>query len=605
MNNKDQAKATIWQHKIKAANEHFDKWKNKFNCETLEKYMEGFQWGDSPNELYTLNLFLSTFAIKRPSLLFRQPIYFVEPEPGHFNSMPEEAFNWASNATDILNTFITSDKLNYGENLEMAVVDSMAYFGMVEVGYSAKWIKNPNLKLPEVPGDYDSMDSDEPARSEPTHVPENEWIYVKRIPAHRFRVGGNDCFNIKQTDWCGYYEFYRCEDIKQKGSGFKNTSDIEYSGSRSDEFSTKYNEEDDQLEHSGELIKVWKIWDLRKKQFFIITHDTNIIIYEEPFERLPLFGLRFYKRRKGWYPVPFTFNWKSPQDEINEAREQVRSARRRAKTRYQAVENSIDEDEKDKLLTGPDGVVVTVKMDGAIKPIMHDGLDSAIGTVLQISTTDFNMAAGTSSNERGQVDRTTATETNIVNQRATIRENEEREIIATWLKGIGLEVLYQMIENFTMPIWVKTMSNLGGFFQDVQDLETSWKLLSSEDVGYIDYKINVTVESLSPVANDQEKRKFLELMAIMNQYPQLAMHPDLIREAAFRMDYKNNKVIKAFQQAAIMQMMGQMGAAQNGGMGTGQGGPQNTNVAQQTAEQMQPPDQAEIENQMNAQAVPQ
>ena len=148
-------------------------------------------------------------------------------------------------------------------------------------------------------------------------------------------------------------------------------------------------------------------------------------------------------------------------------------------------------------------------------------------------------------------------------------------------------------------MWVKSTSDLGGFFSDVPEVEANWKMLTSEDLGYIDYKVNVSVESLSPVANDVEKKKFLEFLAIMNQYPQLAIHPELIREAAARLDFKNTKVVKAFQQAATIQAMGQM--AGNPGMQS----PQGPNLGQQTAEQMMPPDQAQIENQLNSQGVPQ
>jgi len=599
MTDKEKLLSNIWKHKISAAQIYFEKWERKFKCKTLEKYMEGFQWTDADEtyEPYVLNLFFATFATKRPSLLFTQPIYYIEPMPVSYDSMPEEAYNWAQNASDVLNTFVTSDKLNYGEELELAIVDALPYFGIVEVGYSANWTINPNANKPIDPLDPLKQEKSD----EPEEIPEQEHIFVKRIPAHRFRVGGNDCSDLRRADWCGYYEFYRTQDLQQKKLGFKNVKELEYAGTHTDEFKTEYNDEENQLETSGDLVKVWKIWDNRKKQFYIITNDTSVILYERPFDRLPLFDIRFFKRRKGWYPIPLSYNWKSPQDEINETREQVRAARRRAKRAYQIKTGNVDNDEVDKLMNGRDGITIWTNQDNAIGVVPNPPLDATLGIVLQTSKDDFNVSAGTTAEQRGEADRVTATQTNVSNQRATIRENEERKIVAKWICRIGLEILYQVIERTTLPIWTKITSDLGGFFKDVPELEYQWKMLQKEDLGYIDYKVNVTVESLSPIANDIEKKKFLEFLAIMNQYPQLATNPDLIREAAFRLDYKNNKVIKAFQQAALLQMVGQVAQGQEN---LGQP-PQPNNMAQMTAEQMMPPDQAQIENQMNTMGVPQ
>jgi hypothetical protein len=589
-----------WDHKIKASNEYFDRWERKFKCKKLEKYFEGFQSyeNDDSYEPYVLNLFSATFAIKEPALLFKKPVFYVDPRPSSTNSLSSSAYEWASNATDLLNTIAAYPDTNLGHSLEMAVIDAGSYFGVVEVQFKTDWETNPAKGLEVTEQDPETGEEVSTGEVESDKIVTKEWIEVKRIPAHRFRVGGNDCSELKKANWCGYYEFMRADEVKK----FKNSKKVTFSGNRTDEFYQGYNEDEEQMELAGDLVKVWKIWDLVEKKSFIMTHSERVVLYEEPFEDLPLFPLRFKKRRKGWYPVPFAFDWKSPQDEINETREQVRSARRRARRLWTMREGAMAPDEMDKIVSGPDGTIAIANSDAPLKPVEYPPLDSSVGLTLQLSKDDFNIVSGTSAEQRGQSDRTTATQASIIDQRATIRDNRDRETVAQWICEIGMEILKQFRNFSTLPFMTKVAHDVGGFFQDVPDIQAEWKAIQAEDLGDIEYQVDITVESLSPVANDQEKKKFMEYLAVISQYPIIATHPDLIMEAAFKLGYKNMKVVRAFQQAAMLQMVGQISQNENSGGITPN---PSDNVGQQTVQQMQPPTQTQIQNQLDATGVPQ
>jgi hypothetical protein len=578
-----------WTHKIRAATDYFKKWEQKFDCQKLDKYYEGFQntLAEQGLDTYTLNLFESTFAIKKPNVMFKQPIFYVEPRPGAADTLPEAAMDFATNAEDLLNTIALDPRTELAESLEMAILDAGSYFGVIEVSFGLKSQPNP------VAGDIDEF-----GEKEPNDIVSDEWMHVKRIPAHRFRVGGNDCATFEKADWCGYYEYMRTKDLTAK-NGFKNIDQVDYPGTRTDEFITEYSEDDNHITTKGDIMLVWRIWDNIEKMAYIMT-EKGVILYEEEFDRLPLFDLRFKRRRKGWYPIPFFYNWKSPQDEINESREQLRAARRRAKRMWTITEGQISNDELDKLTSGPDGTVVFTRDNAQLNPVQYPPLDASIGTVLQVSKDDFNIVSGTSAEARGQSDRTTATQASIIDSRARIRDNEERELVAQWICKIGREILKQVRENFTLPMAVKSFHDLGGFFKDIPEIEYQWKMIQAEDIGVYDYSVTLSVESISPVANDQTKKNFMEFVALISQYPIISSHPVLIKEAAFRTDYHNNKVIKAFQEAAAIQLVGRMG----GMPGEEQGNPSD-NMAQQTTQQMQPPTQTEIQNQMDATGVPQ
>jgi hypothetical protein len=133
--------------------------------------------------------------------------------------------------------------------------------------------------------------------------------------------------------------------------------------------------------------------------------------------------------------------------------------------------------------------------------------------------------------------------------------------------------------------------------------ETEYKLLNPADLddGY-EFKLLVDVSSTSPAQNEVEKTKFIEFISILKNFPELAMSPLLIREAAYKVGYRNERVIREMQNAALLQMM----AAQGGGAPAA-GGPQQsaggTGEMQRVSEQNTPPTQDDINNQLNNQLV--
>lgn len=584
---------------LDAANSYFESWENKFQCKTLERYYEGFQWEGTSEDLnkYTLNMVFSTFQIKRPTLLFKKPIYYCEPKPQNADYSPESAFVAAQLAADTLNTFATSSKFGLGREAELAVLDAGSHFGMLEVGFEADWIVNPNAGKPVLLSDEEPVgDRQDEVITEPEEIPEEERIYVKRIPAHRFRTGSPEVYDLSQANWYGYYEFVRKAELTK---GYKNLDEV--TGSSHFDYKEEFLTESGSDLYS-DYVKIWKLWTPKLKQFEIFSESGDVVVYESEFKRTRLFPLIFHRRRRSFYPIPYFFNWKSPQDEINECRTTMRDLRRRAKRAWLSRKNAIDETEREKLITGPTDQIIEVDGNPAdIQPLASPAIDASIQFAFPQSKDDFNVISGTSSETRGQADRTTATQANITNQRASIREADEKEVVALWLCEIGKEILAQIIDNMTLPFWVKLQSDIAAWGTDAKPVQDSWRLITSSELGNLDYTVNVTVESLSPVANDQEKKKFMEFLAIVSQYPMVALNPDLIRECAYRVDYRNEKVIMAMQQAAMLQMMGQM--AQGGGPQNGQSGP-NPNMDQKTVEQMQPPDQAELENQMAAYGNP-
>ena len=112
--------------------------------------------------------------------------------------------------------------------------------------------------------------------------------------------------------------------------------------------------------------------------------------------------------------------------------------------------------------------------------------------------------------------------------------------------------------------------------------------------GY-DESIVVDVENKTPQAMAASNQSFAQFLTYVHNFPEIALDPDLIREAAFRCNYRNEKVIAKMQKTALM-MMAQQALQNNGGGTPGSGGlavqqdqGQNANnIAAQHIQQMDP-----------------
>jgi hypothetical protein len=606
-------KAAVWLDRIKQAKEYKKAWSQKMKADKMEQYYMGQQWEPSGTnyEPYTINLVFSAIEIKLPTLLFTEPVYHTKPKPQGSEYDYDSAIKRALLREDMLNTAVSAYIPNFAGTIEAGVLDAFFRFAVVEVGYSADWIDNPNADKPILRSDTDNnstfVDGKGNVIKQPLKLPAAERVYVKRIHARNFYVGGiMNGETLDSCNWCAYWEYVRVEDVKANPN-LKNRDLLDYSGHRSPDFvKTEYGPEVDALCRTGDIMRMWHVFDNRKKVRLLISDPQALTHKTEPYERLPLFDLRFHKLNEGWYPLPPVSNWKSPQDEYNEAREQQRNHRKRFTRKFVYNGAAItDEEEQSKLFNGGDGTFVKVQGDTttAIKPIDNAELGASSGIGLTVSKDDFNLISGTSSEERGEVDRTTATQANITNQKGMIRDSRGRIQIAEWLSRIGKEILLTIEEKFTMPMWVKMEVGAGDPGEALPDVQEIWHRVTSSDLedkhGDMDisFDVNISLDSLSPVENDQDRQAFLLFISTMQQFPELSMDPELVREAAYKCGYRNAKVIRRMQAAAqlmLVQKMEQLGAAAQGASAQALG----SKIGQGQIAQAQPPVQQQITNQL-------
>jgi len=593
----------LWANRIDSMNKYYQEWETRFKCEALEKYYEGLQWAyqqDLSNNPYVINKIYETVQIKIAQFVPSFPKFNVSAKPGNQEFNLETAMRSAQLKEDVLNTITSDDRNNFSEEIEQAYKDSFFRFGIMEVGYAADWINNPNVKKPLLEKDVNARATGKNRSKMLDSLPEipiNERIYFKHIPAKRFRVGGIDHKYLTRCSYVGYYDYVYMDDLLSMKliNRDKLTNGVIEPGS----FSTS-DKEDHNYRQDG-VIKIWHMWDLRSMMQLLIVDSPCVTVSQRPFQRLPLKDFRPDKRLigEGFYPVPPVYHWLSPQDEINETREQLRNHRRKFIRKFQIVEGAVTDEEIEKFESTIDGALIKVARENAITPIQNADLGNSLPEAIQTSGDDLNRISGTSNESRGIADRTTATQAQIINQRSGIRETKDRDRVVTWLSEIGREVLSTVKDKFTLGIWAELTSPEGeNFLGEIQEVTNAARWISAEELhdGY-DFKINVEVTSLSVVAREDEKKSYLEFLSTLTNFPMIAFSPLLVRETANRVGYRNDRAIKELQKMALLMEMGRMNQLQM------QAGlmPGDQNAAQGIVAQQTPNTQEQITNQIQGQ----
>jgi hypothetical protein len=600
---------SLWSDRLKTADLYYKEWETLFKCKILDKYYEGLQWR-SQKELgynpYVINKIYETIQIKIANFIPTFPVFNVASRVGNEDDIKAAATS-AQLKEDLLNTITQDPDNNFAFETEQAYKDHFFRFGMVEVGYAADWILNPNAQRPLLGKDTDTKLSSKEARKvveAPPELPINERIYFKHISAKTFRIGGTDHKYLNRCGWCGYFEYVHKDDLLSIKNLLNKDKIQSATGSNPDP--NRESVPIDSERFARNTLKIWHLWDNRSMKRLIVLDSPCVTVFERKFKRLPLFDLRPDIRliTGGFYPIPPAYHWLSPQDEYNEIREMLRAHRRRFVRKFGIVEGMMDDEEIEKFETGPDGALVKMRQQDAIKPIENADLGQALNESIATSTDDLNRISGTSDEARGVADRTTATQANIVQSRTNIRESKERDRVVKWMAGMGREVLLTINEKFTGKILAKlTQAEGETFMSSVNIHKPLFREITSEDLkdGF-DFKIEVDVTSMSSMAQLQEKQKLMEYVSFLTQFPMVAFSPYLVREAAYRIGYRNEKAIAEFQQMALLMELARMGQLkQQAQQAQGPPPPPNGGAPEQIMQAKTPPDQEQIRNQLQNQ----
>lgn len=586
-----------WEKRINSANASYKKWADRFKVEMLYQYYEGFQWFfevDENNRPYVINMIYSTIETKLPNIIFDNPQFSLRARPVGIKFDEDSANSQAQVKEDILNYICARSEFGLSDKHELAVLDAFIGFGVIETGQSRERHLNPYI----TEGKVDPLDQ----------------VYTKRIPFDQFRVSALANWDLSEGRWKGYFEYVpwdRLEKFSDKLLWKNKVYDDGDEVATVDTISGKIMVASDVSSEISppSTCKIWHLWDLDNQKFILYAPDDarsvedSLLCYES-YEYDPISTIRMGKRRRGWYPYPPVWNWISPQDELNDTRQAQRLHRKRFTRKYMAMAGAFDnQEEQDKFLYGPDGTIVTVtRMDG-IKAIEDAPLDPVDSQSLGLTYDDFNRISGTPDEQRGipvSGNRTTATQSNIMNQRSMIRESKDTLRVGDFLCSIGRNIL-KSARKVNRAFWIKSKLNNEGFLGAIQKETTKWTRIAPSALKDSDLDVDLSITSISPINQQQDKQAFMEFLAVITQYEVLSLSPALIREAAYRVGYKNAAVLDEFQKFASLAAIGRQIQLQNAAQVQvpGQGGIQPNNNGQLPQQQVAastPPDMEQLNN---------
>lgn len=558
------ARVKRWFDRITTAEKVRENWQQRFRPDQLEQYWEGFQWSSLSDEQkllkYTINLVYGTMEAEKPTLLFHQPVVKMTPRPSKADDLGSTVREQAQLCQDTLQTFINDPRTRFKFETDLALHEAYFRFGVVEVGYTADYIDNPNVGKPVLKGDNnDPLLGSEDSPRQPAKVPAegSESIYVKRIPATQFLVSISSANRLQDNDWVGYAEFHYKEDL-QRNPVYQNTAELKTTGVVSEKLRGGETMTPDELERRHGMVRIWKLWDLREKKRYVLAEGhPKFLLDGVPFRTCPFAVLKFHERLNDFYPLPPTFNWKAPQDELNETRDMQRVHRRRFTRRYTYRTGVMEPTELDKLETGEDGVYA--QHNGApgeqpLVPVPDAPLDGAVWSNLAAAKEDFTQVSGNPSEMRGVPQASTATQANIINTRTQIRESAQRTKVAEWLSEIARIMLAIVREDMALPFWIRQHVDLQSpaALEEVAEVTALWAQITADALGDLDFDITLDMASLSPVTQDAQKASWVEmLLTITNPavVRYLSISPHMLRRTLHLWGIRNETDVRAIEDA--------------------------------------------------------
>ncbi len=582
----DKDRLKKWFGRIKLAEDAKKKWQDKFKTEELEGLYDGSgHWTEdeeaSGKQLYTVNLTFSTVETKRPSMLYYRPYARVESRPSRSDDPGSTMDRRTLLRESTLNTFIAKPEVGFEEATHLALLDSDSRFGVIEVGYTADFIDNPNAGKPMLKEDgVTPVEQDGEKVMQPDKQIQSESIYVKRIPAKTFFVSHHGENRLADCDWHGYYKWVYTEDIK-RNPAYSNTHSLKSTGKMSPDYDTTNTSGSEEENRSG-MSKLWRIWDHRSMKRLTFVEGGEKFLQEKAYKRNPHAILRFHYSLDEFYPIPPLSQLRDPQRAFNWTRTKQLEYMSHNDRKYTYVDGTIDENEIRKLESGGDMAYAKQNsgQGSALIPVPIPPSDRTLQHNVALTKDDLYQVSGITAEQRGVADAETATQASLVDVNSRIRDNANRVVVAKWLGEIADLMLRTIQDSMALPYWIQVnVDPLGpGAIQEALNVAAGWQEITSEELGDMCYEVSVDIESLSPVTEDLRRNQWMTLLGIMSNPGAVMFHlasEDVLKKTLSFHGIRSSKEIGSMKEAmmAVMAALMSQQKPPSGGGAPGEPGP--------------------------------
>jgi hypothetical protein len=561
----------LWMKRVRAAEKAREEWESRYEVVRCREYWSGLQRDDptdgSGDRRAQVNRILPTIRAKIPSLYFYYPFARVSASPAKSDTPAETVDDKAQLLQDTANALLRDPRCGLKEQTLIALKEAFWAFGCVEVGYSADFADNPSLRDAAPPLKEDEQTEGVEAYAK---IVKEEWFWTRRIPPRQVIVSSPESVVVAENDWLGYWEWMNVEDVK-KAPAFQNTTNLKAAG-------RKDGDEKDRDSQSDEVL-LYKVWDQRTMTRYVFAEGHDKLLLKQPFDRLPLFFLRFEIEPDRFRPIPPIYALLGVQDEYNDSREFLRMQRKTRVPRYTVAEEGVLPEEMLKFEDNEPNVWIKRRQNTSgdvISPVMQPPMSESALNSLTLSRQEFDELSGVGAEARQQASSGTATQAAIMNQRQSIQESFDRHQVAQWLGQIIRELVLLAIDRMTLPRWITLNSDQysPNFLQDAQVIAGQHAQIVQQNLqdahDDLRWDVAVDVESLSPVSEQEKQAQWMQALNLISNpavAPLLAMSEPLLKRTLDLNGIKNAKDQAAIREAlaAKAQMEMQMMQAQQGG----------------------------------------
>ena len=608
-----------WKTRADRAEKVRRDWETQFEVERCERYFLGQQWDRSVKQPdLVLNHFLATIKVITPNLLFSQPKYFIRPRPGRVAPAGDLRAAMGEGVLD----FIGGQDQNLKRTAKLAVLQAFFRLGAMKTVYDPRLEPNPCQGEPMRESDEDGLpinDANGPPQLkmnpltgepivEPNEVLTDELYRYTYVDARHLLLPDEGPDRQRWT-WIGEQVLVPLADAK---------ADSRFPLSLRDQFEANTSGAEDargayahlKSVQQDQMFRYTEIYDRIGKRLIVWaegqTFEDFLIdellppgIEDHPYALLVLGDPILGPTPSPW-PLPFTRAWLDPQTEYNIGRKQItEGGKRSARKIYYDDGTFPDADEAMKAMQDS-GDMTGVKINDVQRPpvtLTDPPINPDIYRNIPLLQNDWRIITGQTGARQGDPEAGTATESTFVERAANLRDAELQDVVTDWLAEGGQKMLQLVQGTLTLGLWIKMrgfsdkeflkyaertwqvpQERLMVLLQAMPTIkqmimarfgEEKWQRITREELTF-QAQVTVVPGSMRPRNLDLERRQWLEILALLGQYPQLALSRELMRETFAKYEGLNDRMIEE-----LMSLAEKMVAIQSKVAGRDQGGTQN------------------------------
>src|SRR3990170_2740326 len=230
---KDIDSIRTWRKRIAAAKELRKEWENENRVKDCYNFWKGNQlineFDQFGNRKAQVNKIHPEVRNAIPSLYYYRPFARVTAQPELADTAGTAIDDSMQLLQDTANHLIRTPTTRFQESTLLALKESFWSMGVVEVGYSADFVDDPQANSrPPLKEDEDTKISkpvsevDIEAMVAKEKQSMTERFYIRHIPSKQVLISISDKPIVEDNDWIGYWEDLPLEDVKASGA-YENT----------------------------------------------------------------------------------------------------------------------------------------------------------------------------------------------------------------------------------------------------------------------------------------------------------------------------------------------------------------------------------------------